>query len=307
MSEEWFVLVNPEAGHGRARGMWPKLSRLLTKSGVKHRFVYSEHRQDNAEHLGRAVAQGYRRIIIAGGDGTIHVALNGLFHEYGNILSEFTIGVIPVGTGNDWLRSLEIPNSCKEAIKCIAAGRTRKQDIATVRYSTPSGVRVCTMANVAGVGLDARVIEAVDDAAASGNKGRCTYVMSLVRKVLSHKSQRCNVVLDDGQPMQVDLFSASVGNGRFNGGGIEQLPLSKSDDGLLDLTIIRNLSLWRIILQIHRLFDGHIYDIAEVEHFTCRKVSFSGFDSPVEVDGELGGNTPMTVEIIPGALRVIVK
>lgn len=306
--EEWYIIVNPVSGHGRCAREWSKIASLLDKAGLDYSFEFSPSKYATIDLANSAVRMGYRKIIAVGGDGTIHEVLNGLYHQNEVPMSEITLGVIPVGTGNDWVRHYGIPHDYQAAIDIILQGHIFHQDIIRARYQTSKGEGEGVVANIAGIGLDAAVIEAVDAAERRrGRKGRGTYLWCLIKTVLTHKAHPYTIEVDGRRMEFPEMFSAAVGNNRFNGGGLEQLPAALSDDGLAEVMVLSRLRLRSLPKALKLLLGGRINDIAEVENYRCRQISFTSTEPrPVELDGELVGVTRADFEVLPGALNVVV-
>ena len=121
---KWFVIVNPIAGSGKGLDDYPLISKLLRDNNIKCEAVFTEHKCHATELTVSAVEQGYRHIIVVGGDGTLHEVVNGLFIQKQAAPSDVTIAVIAVGTGNDWIRMYGIPQRYSEAIRALKEGYT---------------------------------------------------------------------------------------------------------------------------------------------------------------------------------------
>lgn len=305
--EEWFVIVNPVSGLGRGARDWPHISSLLDKAGFDYTFNFSASKYEAIDLAESVIRMGYRKIVVVGGDGTIHEVLNGLYRQQDIPMNEVTVGVIPIGTGNDWVRHYGIPYDYQAAIDVILGGCVFNQDIILARYQTSKGEGERVVANIAGIGLDAAVIRAVDAAERRGRKRKWTYLWCLLKTVLTHKVHPYRVEMDGSSMEFPELFSAAVGNNRFNGGGLEQLPLAISDDGLAEIMILNRLPLRTVPRSLKLLLGGRINDIPETVNYRCRKISFVSCDAhPVELDGELVGLTRADFEVVPQAFRVIV-
>ena len=305
--EEWFVIVNPVSGRGRGGRDWPRIAEMLDQVGISYTFNFSPARYEAIDLAESVVRMGYRKIIAVGGDGTMHEVLNGLWRQKDVPLEQLTVGVIPVGTGNDWVRHVGIPHDYKKAIDIITKGRVYQQDIIRARYRTPQGESERVVANIAGIGLDAEVIKAVEADYERGRKGRTTYIKCLLQTVFRHRPQPFRITIDGIESDYPKMFTAAVGNNRFNGGGLEQLPCALSDDGLAEVMILRELSLGMVPRALWLLLQGRINEIPTVDNFRVRSISFESVEaSPVELDGELVGNSRVDFDVIPRALRVIV-
>ena len=308
VNDKWYVIVNPVAGFGRGLVDLPHITKLIRDNDIPHELVFSQHKHHVTELTVQAVNEGYRRIIVIGGDGTLHEVVNGLFIQQTTPIEEVTVAVIPVGTGNDWIRMYGIPTHYSEAIRAIRERHTLLQDVGEVHYEESQYAQVRYMANVAGAGFDPTVTKLYEHYKAKGRRGRHLYAEGSVRSFFRYKSTGVKVWID-GELVHKDLlFSAAIGIGKYNGGGTQQLPLAIADDGLFDLTLYRPMHWWQILFRLRRLFNGAIYSIGHVKHYRGRHIRIESTpDIMVEVDGELLGGTPLEFKIHPRCVRVIVN
>ena len=306
-TERWFVIVNPISGGGRGLADFPKISHLLRESGIEHDPAFTEHRHHATELTVEAANRGYRKIIVVGGDGTLNEVVNGLFIQKQCEPKEILLAVIAVGTGNDWVRTFGIPRNYNAVIRAINEGRSYLQDVGAVTYTESKVEQTRYMANVAGLGFDAYVIEIFNHLKLKGRKGKWLYLYSLLKGYFSAKPAGTTIEVDGKVIYNRLLFSLAVGVCRYNGGGIQQLPRAVANDGLLDLTIIRPVHWWHVIFRARRLFNGKIYSIGHVEHAQGKRVKIvSAPNIPLETDGELLGGTPVTISVVPQAIRIVV-
>lgn len=305
---KWFVVVNPASGSGKGLTDYPLISKLLRDNGIRHESVFTEHKHHAAELTVSAIESGYRHIIVVGGDGTLHEVVNGVFIQKRVDSSEITIAMISTGTGNDWIRMFGIPTRYSEAIRAIKEGYTFLQDVAEVSYEESKVRQVRYMANVAGLGFDAAVIKRTLTSKAKGYLGKGGYLWCLARSFFSHKATGTKVWVDDELIYNNLLFSIAIGIGKFNGGGIQQLPIAVADDGLLDITMIRPVHWWHVIFRLRRLYNGTIYSIGHVIHAQGKRVRIeSSPETPLEIDGELYGHTPVNLEVMHRKVRVVIN
>ena len=307
LTDRWFVIVNPVAGSGRGLIDFPQISRLLRNDDIRHDAVFTEHKHHATELAVTAANQGYRRIIVIGGDGTLNEVVNGLFIQKAVEPREMLLAVIAVGTGNDWVRTFGIPQHYSEAIRAIREGRSFLQDVGTVTYTESHYTQTRYMANVAGLGFDAHVISTFNHLKMKGYKGGWMYLYSILKSYFRYKSSGARIWVDDEVVFNDLMFSLAIGICKYNGGGVQQLPNALADDGLLDLTIIRPVHWWHIVFRLKKLFNGDIYQIGHVIHAQGRKVKIEAAPSiQLETDGELMGGTPVEVNIRQRAIRVVV-
>lgn len=307
LTDRWFVIVNPVAGSGRGLIDFPQISRLLRNDDIRHDAVFTEHKHHATELTVTAANQGYRRIIVIGGDGTLNEVVNGLFIQKAVEPREMLLAVIAVGTGNDWVRTFGIPQHYSEAIRAIREGRSFLQDVGTVTYTESHYTQTRYMANVAGLGFDAYVISTFNHLKMKGYKGGWMYLYSILKSYFRYKSSGARIWVDDKVVFNDLMFSLAIGICKYNGGGVQQLPNALADDGLLDLTIIRPVHWWHIVFRLKKLFNGDIYQIGHVIHAQGRKVKIEAAPLiQLEADGELMGGTPVEVNIRQRAIRVVV-
>lgn len=307
MTNRWFVIVNPISGGGKGLGDFPKISHLLRENGIEHDPAFTEYRYHATELAVEAVNKGYRKIIAVGGDGTLNEVVNGLFIQKQCEPKDILLAVIAVGTGNDWVRTFSTPRNYSAAVRAIKEGCTFLQDVGKVTYTESNYTQSRYMANVAGLGFDADVIEIFNSLKLKGYKGKWLYIYSLLKGYLSLKPFGVTVEVDDEVVYHNLLFSIAVGICKYNGGGIQQLPKAVADDGLLDITLIKPLHWWHVVFRARRLFNGEIYSIGHIQHAQGKRVRITA--SPnilLETDGELHGGTPVTIEVVPKAVQIVV-
>ena len=306
-TERWFVIVNPTSGGGKGLGDFPKISHLLRENCIDHDPAFTEHRYHATELTVEAVNRGYRKIIVVGGDGTLNEVVNGLFIQKQVAPTEILLAVVAVGTGNDWVRTFGIPRNYSSAIRAIKEGRSFLQDVGKVTYTESQYEQTRYLANVAGLGFDAYVIQIFNHLKMKGLKGKWLYLYSVLRGYFSSKPVGATIELDGKVIYNRLLFSLAVGICRYNGGGIQQLPRAVANDGLLDLTIIRPIHWWHVVFRIRKLFNGEIYSIGHTHHAQGKVVKITSAPTmPLETDGELLGGTPVTIEVVPKAIQIIV-
>ncbi len=304
----WNVIVSSRSGGGKALEDWPDIAKLLNNKGID----YSEHITDHAYHAielaKEAVRNGYRKLLVIGGDGAMHEVLNGLYSQSEVSPSEVTLGLIPVGSGNDWSRLHQIPHDYKKAVELIAgaAAHTRVQDVARV-HTRMDGKPYCRyMINIGGLGFDSEVCHRFDLAKERGHAGDKQYLKSLLTGFLSYKPLRFRVAVDGEEFYRGTAFSVALGLGKYCGGGMMQTPDAVPDDGLIDVTVVGKLSKWKFLLKVPSLFKGDIFKHKEVTHTRGRQVEISAAPySYMEVDGEPVGITPVRIEVIPAGVQVV--
>ena len=307
MDARWFVIVNPVAGSGKGLTDWPIISKLLRDNGVPFDAVFTERKYHATELTVEAVNHDYRHIIVVGGDGTLHECVNALFIQKKVAPTDVTLAVIAVGTGNDWVRMFGIPRQYTDAIRAVVSGNTFLQDVGRVSYFESKFPQVRYMANMAGVGFDAIVNRAYNRLKERGTRGKWVYVISAVLAMFQYRSKKMRVWIDDRLALEDTIFSAAVGIGKYNGGGMQQTPNAIADDGLFDMTTIRKLSYFNVIRFFGSLYNGTIYNVPNSRFFRGRRITIEiEPESVIEIDGEALGYSTFRFEVIRRAIKVIV-
>jgi YegS/Rv2252/BmrU family lipid kinase len=301
------VIVNPKAGSGRGLKDWPIISNQMYNSGLRFTCVFTEHKYHAIELTVKAVNDGFKNIVAIGGDGTIHEVVNGLFIQKAVPTKDICLAVIPTGTGNDWIRMYGISKTYSEAVRSLVKKKTVIQDVAKVDFYETRVKHTRYMANVAGLGFDAVVNLKYNRLKDDGKYGKWLYIRSTINTFLGFRSQKFTIIVD-GEPYYNGMvFSGAVGIGKFNGGGMQQTPKASVDDGLMDLTIIRKMSKFRVISNFKLLYSGHIYDIPKVMHAQAKKIEIETWpESRIEIDGEAVGTSPFCFELVPKCIKVVV-
>lgn len=304
---DWFVLVNPVAGSGEGEKDWKEISCLLGQNGFNFTHQFTLRKYHAIDLVTEAINNGADRIMVIGGDGTLNEAVNGIFAQTRVATDEILLGMIPVGTGNDWGRMFHIPSDYEESIRILKKGKTFHQDAGLVRYINGGKEASRYFINIAGLGFDARVVQKANKQKEEGKHGVLLYFLNIFTTLMNYESTRVSVEVDGKSVFENSVLSMSLGNGRYAGGGMLQTPDAKPDDGLLNLTVIKAMGRLRVITSLKKLYDGKILEHPMIEGFTGKQIRIDS-NPPIflETDGESLGHTPVEFEILPKRLQVIV-
>ncbi|MFI3315862.1 MAG: diacylglycerol kinase family lipid kinase [Rikenellaceae bacterium] len=307
MTNRWFVIVNPVAGNCKGLHDWPIISKQLRDNSIEYDAVFTEKKHHATELSVEAVCNGYRKIIVVGGDGTLNETVHGLFIQKTVKSTDITIAVIAVGTGNDWIRIHGIARNYSEAAKAIVAGKTFLQDIAKIEYYESMVQHERYMVNMAGVGFDAVANRRYNSLKERGYYSKWLYFFSLLIAIFTYRSMRFTLKTNKEELSNKRLFTIAIGIGRYNGGGMLQAPHAVADDGLLDVTVINKMNNISILRHIFKLYDGNIYKVPNSLFLRHNVIEINSTPpTPIEVDGEALGYSPLRINNIDKALRVIV-
>ena len=308
-SDCYFFIVNPRAGSGKTMYEWLPAERRLKRLGIPCDIAMTDHKRHATALAQHAAAEGYRRIIAVGGDGSLHEVFNGICRwcaATGVPTEDFLIGVVPIGSGNDWIRSLGVPNDTTEVVNMIHRRSSGVMDVMRVKSS---GGKTAYMANIGGVGFDSHVCKRVNTQKESGRRGRLIYLNSLKYTIFNLKSIYISVVADGEVVFTGLCYSVAFGNGKYSGSGMRQVPLAVMDDGLLDYTIIPKTPLLKVVKELPRLFNGTLHQSEYVISGKCRSLQIVPMDEQsgdiFELDGEIEGWLPMSIEVTGHQINVI--
>jgi YegS/Rv2252/BmrU family lipid kinase len=304
---KWLVIVNPNAGHGQGSKDWKKIESILHAFNIEFQPHFTQSRHHAIDISANAIEQGFRKILIVGGDGTMNEVVNGCFLQKACPTTHITLAIITVGTGNDWGRLFGIPLDYEGAIKVIKEGQIHLQDTGIVSYY--HGVRKESryFINIAGLGFDAVVVKRTNLQKDRGKSGKALYLWNLLRSLLFYRHTEVEVIID-GNIIKNKIFTISLGIGKYSGGGMMQTPNAVTDDGLFDITIVNKIRKGDIILSLKMLYDGSLYNHPKISGYTGKHILIDS--DPlihVEADGESLGHSPIEFNIIPKSINVIVN
>jgi len=304
----WLVIVNPNAGKKRGGKDWPEISALLTEAGFEFIHEFTAHRDHAVTIAENYIRAGFRKIIVVGGDGTMNEVINGIFHQEKITTTGVMVGMIMVGTGNDWGRMYNLKENYKKAVKILKKQRLFIQDVGMVRYYDGPKEISRYFVNIAGLGYDALVTSMTNITKEKGGGGTMAYLLNLVKGLFRYHHAYLNVEVDGENIYKGRVFSMSVGICKYNGGGMMQLPFAVPDDGELDITIFKDVNKLTVLRHIKKLYAGTFTSLPFVQTHRGKTVSIisSTHDqSQLETDGESLGHTPFTFQIIPKSAKVI--
>ncbi len=302
---EWFAVVNPNAGNGKGGKDWKRICSLFEKNGIAAEVKFTGSKGDAVGITSEAIKRGFRRIISIGGDGTLNEIINGVFTQQYCDPKEIVIGMIPVGTGNDWGRMFGIPLVYEGAVRVISEGKQMLHDIGMVTCYTDSKREVRYFINIAGLGFEAMVVEKTNRQKERGRSNKALYFMNILMSLISYRKAEVDIDID-GVKSSCRIFSINVGNGRYCGGGMRQTPDALPDDGLLDITVIKEMGRFEIIRNLKILYDGTILSHPKIDGYRSKNLKVDSKSRLyAEADGESLGHDPFEFTVIPSAINII--
>jgi diacylglycerol kinase (ATP) len=292
------LLINPAARAGAHTGAATHAAERLRAHGVRTALVSGGSAQESSELLRAAIEAGVDAVVVAGGDGTVRLAIQEVAG------TGIPLGIIPAGTGNDFAATLGLRElDAAAAADAIAAGLTRDIDLARVVRADGTTEYFAT---VLASGFDSKVNDRAN--AMTWPRGGSRYNIAILCEFLTLAGIPYEVAYEtaDGTREQVtgDLVMATVGNGRTYGGGIPICPDADPADGLLDLVLVRPAGRARLLRLLPRVYRGTHGSVPEVSMRRVRSVRLSSPGVTAYADGDPIGALPLTVDVAPRALRV---
>ncbi len=302
------MIGNPASASATTGDAWNHSVQQLRDAGLEVEVCATRHAGHAIELARQGAAKGYRKFIAAGGDGTVHEVMTGLLRfadAAGADLGDFTLAVLPYGTGNDWIRSAGISADIAAATESIIAGKTAKEDV--VRMTFPEGV-FC-MANIGGIGVDAAICHHTNNLKKKGRKGGFLYTLVAPYSTLSRKRNPVEITLDGEVVYTGKLFTATLGNGTYRGNGLIQTAQdTRWDDGQLDISIMPGVNHIKGLMLMMHCLSGDLAVQPGMITRRFRKMTvkpLSSHPDRVEVDGEIPGTLPLTMEVTGQQINII--
>lgn len=293
MSRGIFVLFNPGSGTADAAD---RVKEAL--ADVRHvTFAKPGPEEKLGDLVQRAVAEDAKVLAIAGGDGTVHAAVNALGPEFPHI----RLAILPLGTGNDLCRTLAIPLDPVEAAQLVKRGRVRRLDAIRV-----DGDWSGWLANAATGGFAGQVAKDVTSEL-KADWGPLAYLRGASGTIADPPKFQVSLTIDGRPPISVEVINVVIANGRTAAGGFAVAPTADPEDGKLDLVLVTPASILDRAVITARLLAGEYLADDNVRHFRARTVELTA-DSPMpfSMDGETAEGKSFRFSVVPGALKATV-
>jgi len=282
-------IVNPAAGNGYALRTETMLREELARRGIEAAFVQTE-KPGHATALACAAAAepGCTGVVAVGGDGTAYEVACGLMD------TQIPLGIIPAGTGNDFIKTVGIPNKPLQALELILKNEPRPVDVGRMNDQL--------FLNVSGTGFDVTVLD-YTLAAKKYVRGILPYLIGLIRGIAHYKPVHIRFTVD-GVTEERDVLICSIANGRFFGGGIPICPDAAPDDGYFDLVVVENKPRWMIPFYIPGLLFGKVLTFPFTAHRRCKEVTIVSKGMRLNMDGEVSVMDRAEYRLLGGALKL---
>lgn len=308
MSGTLFI-VNPHSAGGKTGRRWPELRATIQEAIGVFEERFTRGPQEATRLCREGLAAGAELVVAVGGDGTINEVVNGFFDETGPIAPAATFGVVPAGTGGDFIKTLGVPRDVARAAAALKAA-PRAIDVGRLRYVDTEGQPALRyFINVAGFGIGGLVDRYVNRSSKALG-GKISFALATLRAAAAYKNATVRLLLDGAPAKEGRIYNVAVANGRFFGGGMQVAPNAELDDGLFDVVTLGDFGFGDLLLRGLDIYSGKHLRNPKVTVERVRRLEAipqDGVEVLLDVDGEALGRLPATFELLPGALKVRAK
>ena len=283
-------IVNPVAGTGYSLKAMGMLEDILRGKDVEYRVFYTE-KPGHAREIAAGLSENdeISAVISFGGDGTAGEVASGLAG------TKKPMGIIPAGTGNDFIKTVGIPNDPEKALELLFTRKPVPTDTGLVNDRF--------FLNVCGTGFDITVLDCAEEEKKK-HRGLLPYLIGLIKAIFRYQSVRLSIDAD-GKTEEGDYLICSVANGRYIGGGIPICPEARTDDGLIDLILIKNVRKWQIPFYLPGLMLSRALHFRITKHLLVSRVSIKGEKLRINIDGDIVPLSDVVFKVNPGSLQLI--
>jgi len=291
---DWVFIINPIAGNGYAKTLTPKIEEMIRNHAVDAAIVYTE-KKGHASQLAKKYADmGTKYIISVGGDGTLNEIASSVLHN-----KDITLGIVPAGTGNDFIQILGFPNRFDN----------EHWDVLFEKKTIPMDVGLCNglpFLNGMGLGFDAQVAaENYTEPGEVKKGGKNKYLFQIIKTLLFYREKRMTVLSAETKH-ESDCFINTISNGRRFAGDFFLTPKAIANDGLLDVCAIEKLSLLERLNILTKVPKGTHLQSKKVNYYQTPKLEIEfNREVPFHLDGELYFAQHFDISMLPHALNVI--
>jgi diacylglycerol kinase (ATP) len=295
------IIANPQSGRGKAAAQLSEIERILRSAGLDYRIVQTTRPGHATEVARAALAAGERYLVAVGGDGTIHEVVNGMLEDDRPIAEDAVLGVVPAGSGCDFVKSFGLPGDAVRAARRLSGGDVRPIDVGKVTFNIGTGETTRYFLNIAEVGLGGSVVDRA--ARLTRWPGPARYFIGFWLTLPRFRAATVRLEAD-GQAFQSRAHNVVVANCRYYGGGMHISPKSAPEDGVLDVLVMAGPKSDAFVL-LPKVYRGRHLPHRNIVEMRVSRVRVEA-DAPlaIEADGEILGTAPATFEIIQTPIRV---
>ncbi|HBH87995.1 MAG TPA: hypothetical protein DDY17_10415 [Syntrophaceae bacterium] len=307
-SKKIVFVVNPRAGNCATEKEWPRIQ-VEARNRLGSFTTHLTTKPGDATRITRmCLGEGADLVVCVGGDGTLNEVVNGFMDEKGPIKTDAVLGFVPNGTGCDFVKTAPIPIMIEQSLDTIQEGYIKSIDLGRLQYHDREGrLHIRYFHNIASFGLGGEVVDRVNRNSKVFGPF-ISFIWSTLVSIFLYGKKKVRLKVDDMYDREVIVWNIAVANGQYHGGGMWVAPDAVIDDGLLQITVIGDLSLAEVFWNLPKLYNGKIKEVKNVFMLSGRMVeAHSEQYVQLDVDGEQPGLLPIVIDVMPAALRMITK
>ena len=301
--KRWGVIYNPKAGTRKVKKRWKEIKEFMDAQGVSYDYVQSEGFGSVERLAGILANNGYKTIVVVGGDGALNDAINGIMHSDAPDKEHIAIGIIPNGIGNDFAKFWDIGMDFKEAVKCIINHRTRKVDVGYCNYYDGEKHSKRYFLNAVNIGFGARIVKVTDGTKRVWGVKFLSYLAAFFLLFFERNLYRMHLKVN-GEHIRGRIMTVCIGNAP----GYGQTPSAVPYNGWLDVSVIYRPQLLQTISGLWMLIQGRILNHKLVKSYRTKKVKvLRAKNAAIDLDGRiLPKHFPIEIGILPEKTTIII-
>lgn len=306
-NNQWLIIANPAAGNGKVRLKWDQIAALLQTLDFDFEVIFTEHQGHGIELSKKGIEEGFRKIIAVGGDGTGHEVVNGIMTQNTCPSNDILFTMLTVGTGNDWIKTHQLPKSFEKNLTIIKQEKTAYQDIGLVHYCLNGKVQKRYFFNVAGLAYDGFLGKVLSERT-DKITNQLHYLFNIAKWLFKFDIPKAAIHFND-KIVEGYYYTINIGICRYSGGGMIFVPHAQPNDGQLALTIVKKIPKWLVLLLTPFYYNGKLNWLPFVSLHQSQNIKIKALSNePVylEADGEYLGEAPVEFELIRNALKIVV-
>jgi diacylglycerol kinase (ATP) len=305
--ERWWIILNPKAGNGRAARQRKAIEQLLRTHGFSFHLVETQYVGHATPLVVEGIEAGYRHFMGVGGDGTNNELINGILQQQLIAPTDLYYTLLPLGTGNDWIKQHRIPGNWKKWIPQLAAAKVFLHDAGLLHFMQNGKPQQRYFVNVAGLAYDAFIAQ---------KKGEATpnflptlyYLWQVVVCLFQYRLRKATIRFDN-HTITDFFYTINIGICKYSGGGMQLVPHADPQSGKLALTVAGTVSKITLLLHVPHIYLGQLHRHPKVKIYTTKEIQITAAESAstwLEADGEFLGETPVNCTVLNGAFKVLV-
>lgn len=306
LNDTLYFIVNPMAGNEESLKVWKKAEEILNSKAVPHKVFFTEEK-GHALRLTKEILSGTNqetRMIAVGGDGTVNEMINGAIG-----FPHAIIGSLAAGSGNDYVRGIQKTESVEEALSLFQDNAFSAVDIGQFETNGKVGYFI----NSLGMGIDAEISAEADRSPLKKwfnfvRAGKLIYLFIFIKKIFSYQPSCMELIIDGNRHLLKKVWFIVIANQPYFGGGMKISPMSKLDDGRLNVIAVHDITMLKLLtVFITVLWGGHLH-IKNVDSFSGERIKMKNHGSvKIQSDGEIVGMGEVAAVVLKEKIRVMFK